>query len=76
MPRRVLIGQETKEEFMERIKELIERSREVRIKRNRDGTIKIKFRTPSYLYTYATKDEREAREILALVPEEKKREII
>ncbi len=75
MPRRVL-RDENKEEFMKRIRELIERSREVRIKRNRDGTIKIKFRTPSYLYTYATKDEGEAREILALVPEEKKREIV
>ena len=76
MPKRVLRDEnESREEFEKRIKELISRSKEVRIKRNKDGTIKIKFRTPSYLYTYVTKDESEARKILSLVPDELKREI-
>ncbi len=76
MPRRVLrYENESREEFMKRIEELVSRSKEVRIKRNKDGTIKIKFRTPSYLYTYVTTDEEEARKILAIVPDELKREI-
>jgi len=58
MPREIF----SEEEFLQ----IAERAMVCRVKRLKDGTVKLKLRTPRYLYTLKT-DERKAEELLKQV---------
>ncbi len=55
MPREI----HSEEEFLQ----VAERARVCRVKKLKDGTVKLKLRTPGYLYTFKVKEE-ESEEIL------------